>query len=201
MYLDNWMTPALSQQQATNNLSFTTQTTKIMGFLVNEAKSELTPTQELTWLGNKCFLETAQIQLSEDNINRLRKKLFTAIQAKNITRQTWKSLLSSPIFAANVLPLSRIQHRWLTGLWNRSFPLANRDILLQMLYRIKKKMLPWGIRLYLASLTDWNRPPLSLVVLSDVTQLGVGVTIPQWRSMPKDTGCLTDESGTLTTRY
>lgn len=101
-YLDDWVTWAPSPTLVRRNVSLTLKLLTQLGFLVNNKKSHLEPTTELTWLGVRWFLEEGlwDVTLS------LKTSICTAarrlLRSQSSTRREWESFVGKLTFLGQI---------------------------------------------------------------------------------------------------
>ena len=61
-YLDDWLIRSQSQEKAQVNTQAVLDLTQFLGWIINQEKSELKPTQVLSSLGYKYYLDSALVK-------------------------------------------------------------------------------------------------------------------------------------------
>ena len=127
MYLDDWLIMAPSSQQCEAMVRTTLRVGQEMGLLFNLAKSHLTPTTSLQWLGMTWDTTASTVALSRDNQHRCARALFRSLHSKSLSRRQWERLMGSLNHAASIVPLGRLRTRRLLLEGAKFLSLTDRD--------------------------------------------------------------------------
>lgn len=91
MYLNDWLVRAPSPHLLQQALRTVISEMESMGFLINHKKSQLTPTQEIVWLGISWDTVKTTWCLSKENHQRIQGKVLRTRCSKKVTRIIWES--------------------------------------------------------------------------------------------------------------
>lgn len=174
MYLDDRLIMAPSKQECETMVRTTLRVGEEMGLLFNKAKSHLTPTTSLQWLGMKWDTESATVALSQDNQLRCAKKIFRALHSRTLSRRQWESLMGSLNHAASTVPLGRLRARRLLMEGTQFLTLTNRDTPISFPKSIKPFLRWWTGKGRLDHEAPWTDPPPLLDLTTDASNTGWG---------------------------
>lgn len=109
--------------------------------LLNLPKSHLNPIWTRTWLSMEWDSPSVTLRLSSDNCHCILSKVCCVLFALGLSRNMWESLLCSLIHPAQMVPLDRIQHHYLSFegncllLWHIQVQLLPLPLFLPPLFR------------------------------------------------------------------
>ena len=72
-YLDDWLIRSQSQEEAQLNTRAVVDLTQSLGWIINQEKSELKPTQVFSFVGYEYHLDSALVKPSQESCVRLRR--------------------------------------------------------------------------------------------------------------------------------
>ena len=82
-YLDNWLIRAQSQEEAQVNTQTMVDLTQSLGWIINQEKSELKPTQVLSFMGYEYHLDSALVKLTQERCLKLQ-DLILRLKSKHV---------------------------------------------------------------------------------------------------------------------
>ncbi|XP_042228936.1 uncharacterized protein LOC121870990 [Homarus americanus] len=170
MYLDDWLISASSKEDGESSTRVTLATAEGMGFRINHPKSSLSPSQQQVWLEMLWDTSTASLPLSPDNSLRILRRFFVA-SLSVFTHRQWETLLVSPTFAAEVVPLGRLLLHRLTREVNAVEP---KKLAHPMSPHLSALLLPWLSRDALRRWTLWVPSAPTFFVASYASDIGWG---------------------------
>ncbi|XP_038046762.1 uncharacterized protein LOC119720969 [Patiria miniata] len=111
MYLDDWLIVGKSEGQTAQNLRDTYTLTTRLGFIINEKKSHLIPSQEITFLGAEIDLRRGIAVPTGERVTSLLKcvKLFLSVQVA--PARAWLKLLGFMASLVDLVPWCRLRMR------------------------------------------------------------------------------------------
>ena len=92
-YLDDWLIRGRSRVEADRHTILVHQVAECLGFLVNLKKSELCPTQAITFLSYRFDLVNGRVSPTEERWDKLQRKLLPFLTRESRPAQAWQSLL------------------------------------------------------------------------------------------------------------
>ena len=161
MYLDDWLVYAPSQHQCETMVQTTLEVGARMGLAFNLAKSQLTPTQSIQWLGMSWDSSSSTMALSKGNQERCRKQVFRALHSTTFTRRQWESLMGSLNHAGLVVPLGRLRARRLLHEGAKTFKRLSRYTPVTFPRRLRSLLPWWSPKHRFAHTTNWTTSPRS----------------------------------------
>ena len=174
MYLDDWLVYAPSRSQCEAMVKTTLNVGAQMGLAFNLAKSHLTPTQSIQWLGMQWDSSTSTMALSEDNQKRCRKQVSLALQSPTLTRRQWESLMGSLNHASLVVPLGRLRARRLLHEGAKTFGNRPRDTSVTFPGQLRTRLRWWWPKNRLRHTSSWTTQPPFLTLTTDASNTGWG---------------------------
>ena len=102
VYLDDWLVWANSFEACRRALEVVLNTLKSLGFLINEEKSQLRPSQQLVWLGAEWDSEFSEIRVPMVYAEKLSLEVEQLLAADGVTRKDLEKVLGSMAFAAQI---------------------------------------------------------------------------------------------------
>ena len=174
MYLDDWLLMAPSKAECDWMVQTTLRVGEEMGLLFNKAKSHLSPTTTLQWLGMTWNSEDATLTLSEDNQRRCTRSLFRALHSRTFTRRQWESLVGSLSHASTTVPLGRLRTRRLLVEGQVFLKLQDRDTPVPFPRSTTPYLKWWLNEGRLRHKAPWVDPPPFLDLTTDASNQGWG---------------------------
>ena len=158
MNLDDWPLQAAPQEEVPEDTQRTLSQRRSLGLHVKRSKSLVEPTQNIPWLGTVRDTPTANLRLPEDNRTKVLQKLLRTSWTRTCNHLVWASLMGSPPFAAQAIPLGRLRCRRLWWEVNRCFP-SSRPFIHRPIPHPVRSLLSWWARPgELSSSVPWRQP-------------------------------------------
>lgn len=110
-YLDDWLIVGESKSSAAHNVQKTVQTLQELGWIINQTKSQLTPTQTIQFLGARLDLTTGIASPSEQRIEAVRAATAQIISSQESPTGTWLRALGLMSSLVDVVTLCRLRMR------------------------------------------------------------------------------------------
>ena len=111
-YIDDLLLWHWNPVQLYHHISRTVEYLQNLGFVINQKKSNLQPSTEITWLGVKWLGQTGQWQLPLQKQQEIADQAYSLLAAPLVTRRKWEGLLGQINFATqihrNLKPLSNL---------------------------------------------------------------------------------------------
>lgn len=114
------------------------------------------------------------VRLSEENAQKVRRKLFRASFSLPISRRQWESLLGTLNFVAEVTPLGRLRLRRLVRVVNRAIHVKPRDMHLPIPEGSLPLLEDWKKSSLVSEWIPWTDHIPNLRVTSDASCVGLG---------------------------
>lgn len=92
-YLDDWIVKGRSKEEVIVKTGFILWLTKAMGFLVNQSKSELVPTQNLVYLGYQFHLDTGIVLPTEERWRKIQSLIYPFLTEDTLPARQWMQLI------------------------------------------------------------------------------------------------------------
>ena len=108
LYLDDWLIRANSPEVVKKHVKFILTLMQDLGLFLNLEKSQLTPTQNFTFLGYHYNLARGTVQPTPENISKLVSKAHTLLKNREGTAEQWLSMIGSANAAAPLTPFGRL---------------------------------------------------------------------------------------------
>jgi hypothetical protein len=108
LYLDDWLLRGPSKEVLTGHVTFVTNLMQKLGLLINWEKSELIPTQTLTFLSYAYNLRDGTVRPTEENVTKVVTKAGKLLRDRRGTAREWLSLIGIVNAIAPVSPLGRL---------------------------------------------------------------------------------------------
>ena len=88
-YLDDWLIRAQSQEEAKVNTQTVIDLTQSLGWIINQEKSELKPTQVLSFVGYEYHLDSALVKPTQERWLKLQDLILHVLTAKCLMSLIW----------------------------------------------------------------------------------------------------------------
>ena len=111
MYLDDWLVVSRSEAQATRDIMATCALTSQLGFIINQKKSHLLPTQTPTFLGAIVNLHSGVAVPTEDRLTNLRMCIDLFLTSEVAPARAWLKLLGLLASLVDLVPWCRLRMR------------------------------------------------------------------------------------------
>ena len=175
-YLDDILFSAGSQQALTENMQFVVRTLTQAGFIVNAAKSSLTPSQDMVFIGARFQTALDLVCLPLDRAQNISKVALTFAVGKEMTARQWLSLLGLMASTLVVTKHARIHMRpvqlFLHSKWKRDR--QGLSHLIQVTPEVHVHIQWWENLENLLSGLPLSPPVTQAVITTDASSLGWG---------------------------
>lgn len=172
-YLDDILLWSNSEDKSKANTQKAMEVLSSLGFLLNQKKSKLTPTQELDWLGLKWNTRLASVGLPLDKQVSLQQLVSSTVQKESLRLISWQQLLGALNFASQALPLGRLRFRALV--LHSPSPAFQGSPALMISDHLRRALLWWTRPMNLSLSSPWRPPHPSLIVWSDASDKAWGL--------------------------
>ena len=175
-YLDDWLVLHSSRQLLLDQLSFALELMTQLGLVVNEAKSELSPSQEFVFIGMHFYTPISTVFLPVDRGISLRSLVTTVLHSRQVPARLFLSLLGTLNAASELIPLGRLQLRPLQFFLNEVWS-PRRDSLelpLTITEEVRSLLRPWLDSHWLAQGNPICPPVAKLFLFTDASLSGWG---------------------------
>ena len=110
-YLDNWLIRSQSQEEAQVNIQAVVDLTQSLGWIINQEKSELKPTQVFSFVGYEYHLDSALVKPTQDRWLKLQ-DLILRLKSKHVlTARCLMSLIGLLASTEKMVPEGRLHMR------------------------------------------------------------------------------------------
>jgi len=110
-YLDDWLIWAITYQILIRSRELTLRWTHQLGFLINEKKSDLTPTVLPGFIGSEIDLWGQRALPSRERVKTMTEAARNLLRMTNPTARQWRSFLGHVASLIDLVPLARTQAR------------------------------------------------------------------------------------------
>ncbi|XP_064088647.1 uncharacterized protein LOC135203010 [Macrobrachium nipponense] len=179
MYLDDWLIRAKSKDQCLEDLSVTLKMTQSLGILVNLEKSQLSPQQNIVYLGIQMDSQGFLASPSIERIERCLSKVSVFPGKEHCSAREWMSLLGTISSLEQFVSLGRLHLRPLQYYLKENWDQSSQDLeeSFEVTDKIKQDLRWWldpkklgqGVSLHIKS-------PLR-ALFADVSDSGWGATL------------------------
>ena len=146
-YLDDWLIRAQSPEESSHNTKVVVGLTESLGWMINQVKSELTPTQVFSFVGYEYHLNSALVKPTQERWQKLQALILRITNQSALTARHLMSLIGLLASTEKMVPEGRLHMRpfqWhLKENW--TFPQS------------LDKLLPWSDSI-IAHLDWWQNP-------------------------------------------
>ena len=180
-YLDDWLSLAGSYLHSDRQTCFVLLQAKMLGFKVNNSKSELVPSQEFTFLGMEISTVTMLVRPSQARLTKLFQLLSSLKDSKSASARKILSLLGTmeslaPLIIVGRIPKRPLQ-RQLKHQWSMSYNTLEKQIYLQPW--INQLAQTWLTAPWLSQGVPLTLPPPSQEIFTDASHFGWGAHMGQ----------------------
>ena len=172
-YLDDLILWAESQEELKKSVQLTLLTLEKLGFILNYEKSQLTPCQDLVWLGIRWIPSSFQMALTPQYRERLRESANLAVQMKLVSRRQIESLQGLIAFACQILPLGRLHAHRLPKILS-TLNGTPRDELIQQPQGLINAVQWWTNPVNLKTRAFIRNPSPNVHLFTDASSVGYG---------------------------
>ena len=130
-YLDDWLIRGLIRNRLISHTKYTLQTVQNLGFMPNLKKSDLIPTQKITFIGMEFLTQQKLVRVPANRVKALILPIKTILSQTQVSARTFLSLLGKLSATADLILLGRLHLRplqmCLLSVWKpHILPLAHK---------------------------------------------------------------------------
>ena len=155
-YLDDWLIRSQSQEEAQVNTQAVVDLTQSLGWIINQEKSELKPTQVFSFVGYEYHLDSALVKPTQERWLKLQDLILRLKSKRVLTARCLMSLIGLLASTEKMVPEGRLHMRPF------QFHLKEHWRYLQSL----DNLLPWTE--YIAAHLDWWQNPSNVMKGADL---------------------------------
>ena len=174
-YIDDWLNQATTQDQASASTLKLLRLTRFLGWLVNQEKSDLVPSQIFTFLGYMFDLVRGVVFPSEKRFQNLLKELAPLVSCPVTTPRHVMKVLGHMACMEKLVPQGRLHMRplqlELKKLWSQSLSLDKKIILSQ---EVLDHLNWWKERHNVMATVPLHLPKPSISIYTDASMEGWG---------------------------
>ena len=175
-YLDDWLILAKSEYLCRQHVTFIKKTAEKLGFRINKEKSELSPSQEFTFLGMKFNTRNQTVSPSEQRVQSLQDLLRTLLTKRTTSARTLARVLGKMESLAPLLTLGRLHKRPLqrkvASVFNQTTDSWNTKIVIQPWFLHLTRQ--WRDRTWLKTPVPTILPDPVATIFTDASEKGWG---------------------------
>ena len=175
-YLDDWLVYADSRAETTHHIQLVIQVITSLGFLVNYKKSQLDPSQLITYLGARLDLKKGLATPSQERVNNLAVCARILAEADTAPAVAWLKVLGLMASMVDLIPYCRLHMRviqiHLMAHYKPSIHRVSRMVPLSDL--IREELSWWYHRPNLTAGMAFPFPQTDCVITTDASKSGWG---------------------------
>lgn len=171
-YLDDWILWESSPEQLRIAIRRTLDLLKQLGFLINWEKSELIPTQDITWLGVRWLTKTQSFCLPEQFQRKILDSIDQIKSQNQVTLRELEALQGILAFACQILQYGKLNAHKITRIISQ-VSRGDRDAAIR-LPQGTHEALEWWVKANISTSTPLRSPPPSMLVWTDASNWGYG---------------------------
>ena len=150
-----------------------------LGISVNFGKSNLTPSQDVQYLGAVFHLSTLTLSLPLSKVGLISSLARGAMSLQQCSRRHLESLMGVLNWASNFVPLGRLHLRPLIKWMNSNTSPSTRDLPVPLDNAFRSSLQVWSDRSFLELSVPMSLPLPSLQLMTDASQTGwCGILLP-----------------------
>ena len=173
-YLDDWILWESSPQRCRAALEKVRSVIQKYGFLVNEKKSMLTPSQRVKWLGLIWDTTDGTLGLPLDYQNKVKSAVKDFVAKKFVTRRQLERVVGLINFACSVDPIGRVCLKKVNRHMRKAANVKLRDRPFPLSLPLKTSLRRWLQSKVLSRSVPWTSPQPQVEVYTDASQSGWG---------------------------
>ena len=176
-YLDDWLLLHLVTQTLTEHTLQLERQSLQLGLLVNHAKSETVPTQEIVFLGDLLNFKTGMIYPTQERFSAICDKVALVTRSDRAPFKDVHSLLGLLAATEKIVPFGRLHYRMLLRLC--SFHLSHKVKRFQKVYihsAVQRDLLWWVEPANVLKGISMTRSAPSLHIQTDASTTGWGIS-------------------------
>ena len=178
-YLDDWLIVSSSREDAVRDTRFTITLLQLLGWVINEEKSSLVPSQSVTYLGARLDLRSGMAFPSLERLKAIQEVATQILQKPRVQVRLWLRLLGLQASLVDVVPYCRLRMRLLQLHVLRKF-LPARDPLstqIELTSDVKPSILWWMSNQNVLTGRPFNDHRPQVTVTTDASLSGWGATL------------------------
>ena len=192
-YIDDWLVLAANKSAClTQSLALKTLATKL-GFVINEEKSDLVPSQEFTYLGMSFNTLNQTVRPTEVRLNSIQTLLKSLLDLQKSSARSLSKALGKMESLSPLLPLGRVHkrplQRELTRRFNQSTDSWNKKI--HTSQWLQQAVSQWLNPDWISTPVPINPPTPSVTIYTDASERGWGAHMGDltaegtWQGLPR----------------
>ena len=175
-YLDDWLIEALARNLAQNQTQQVLNLCNNMGLIVNEDKSELTPSQDFVFVGVHYNLQKGLVYPTQENLTKIQLVIEIFLQALTLPAIKWQSLIGTLSAQDRVIPWARLHIRpfqfHLQREWNQQS--GDQHQLITIPQQLRTELLWWKDLDNLTTGLPLHNPNFTKRIFTDASNQGWG---------------------------
>ena len=110
-YLDDWLIRAQSPEESSHNTKVVVDLTESLGWMINQVKSELTPTQVFSFVGYEYHLNSALVKPTQERWQKLQALILRITNQSALTARHLMSVIGLLASTEKMVPEGRLHMR------------------------------------------------------------------------------------------
>ena len=182
-YLDDWLNLAWSKLQLEQERRVTLQLCVQLGCLINQEKSELTPTQDFVFIGVHFDLLSGRVKPAPDKAERLATRLAVFQREQSLPARAWQGLVGLLTHLSPYVPWGNIRLRpiQLHLLRHHRPQVQPQDLLIPITDEVKSAILWWTQAHNLYAGVPLHQRDHHVTIFTDASEEGWGAHHEQTR--------------------
>ena len=174
-YLDDIILIANSPQEVYRSLQITIQVFTWAGFILNVKKSDLTPTQDLVYIGGRFRTDQGRVFLPEDRRVALQRAIlsFARVGMRHPVR-LWMQILGLMAATISTVALARLHMREIQWHVKRSWQDLDMSSRVMVTKQVYQALQWWTVPMNLSLGRPFQEPVPTLTVTTDASMMGWG---------------------------
>ena len=119
-YLDDWLIRAQSPEESSHNTKVVVDLTESLGWMINQVKSELIPTQVFSFVGYKYHLKSALVKPTQERWQKVQALILRITNQSALTARHLMSLIGLLASTEKMVPEGRLRMRPFSGISRRT---------------------------------------------------------------------------------
>ena len=173
-YLDDWLVVAKSIQEAKTATNKVLSTLAKAGFIINQPKSNLTPTQVLEWLGLTWDTQSATVLFPLSKVQKIKSMVRGFLSRQTCTRRDLERVAGHLNWMSMLNPESRVRLKSLNHVQSSLSRRFGRDQIISITSDIRTALAWWTNITPSPWMRPFKTPEASLIVTTDASKTGWG---------------------------